>query len=795
PYLSPDQKQKIKQMLLFKPELLTKQSELKFNKIRKNLGLSKYREFNLENDKRTGLKGDITAYRLSAKNCFGKKWFSLSDKEQKFVVEKLLKEQNENKLIKWLSVKYSLPEENAKNISYLSLPDGYGRLSEKAINKLMPYLEQGLFYTNACAKAGYTDQIPQEKYDFLPYYGEVLPKNVIGGSNEAEDKPKMGDPIAQYEKYYGKINNPTVHIALNQLRKFINELIKTYGQPDEIVIELARELKIGIKKQQEIEKQQATNKKKNLLINKELESIGVTPNYDNRMKYKIWEELNKDPIKRCCPFTGKQISITDLFSPEFEIEHILPFSRTYDNSIANKVISHKPANQYKGNRSPYEAFGNSLDGYEWDEIAVRAEGLPANKKWRFQAEAMQKVQGDEQDIIARMLNDTRYMSRVARKYLQFICEPNKVWSVPGRLTALLRDKWNVNVHSLLCEGNYEKDRTEHRHHCIDAFVVACTNRGILQKISTAANNTIKRGRLIENMPEPIYDFDKKGRAQLKNIIENMVISHKPDHKGAAQAIKNHSTSAPLHKETAYGFLADSKKNKNKIILTSRKNLSKLCDDKPKKIIRNIEKIIDDKIRTDLLALIKDKTKDEIIKIVNDYSNKANIKKIKIKEEKTKDTIIPVKDKSGRAYKWYVSGNNYCAEVYCIERKNCDGKCIDCKKRGQAVWQSEIISNYQAHQTGFVSVWRKNHPTAKLMMRLFINDMVAYEENGKTKICRVFKLNKSNATIYLRDNNIAKQDKELTGRSAKWLKERFARRIAVDILGRVKDPYRRKNRCL
>lgn len=135
-------------------------------------------------------------------------------------------------------------------------------------------------------------------YDELPYYGEAMPKQAIGGTFAAADK---ADP----EAYFGKINNPTVHIALNQVRKLVNELVKRYGHPAEIVVELARELKMGRQEKAEFEKMQSENTKDNERIEKELERIGVKNSYDNRMKYKLWEDLADDPVQRVCPFCGK----------------------------------------------------------------------------------------------------------------------------------------------------------------------------------------------------------------------------------------------------------------------------------------------------------------------------------------------------------------------------------------------------------------------------------------------------------------------------------------------------------
>lgn len=109
------------------------------------------------------------------------------------------------------------------------------------------------------------------------------------------------------------------------------------------------------------------------------------------MMYKIWERLAENPSQRCCPFSGRPISVSDLFSGAFEIEHLIPFSRSFDDSINNKVISSRDANRFKAERTPYEAFGNSPGNYKWEEIVARSENLPREMQWRFSADAMENL--------------------------------------------------------------------------------------------------------------------------------------------------------------------------------------------------------------------------------------------------------------------------------------------------------------------------------------------------------------------------------------------------------------------
>lgn len=775
PCLTAEQKHEIKQFLLNEPSELKKDGTITFDKLRKKLHLSES-TFNLEDDKRKDLKGDKVMKDFSSKDYFGPQWLGFSDGIRDEIILRLLEETDEQAILPWLIKTYSVSPENAERISDYRLPDRYSRLSVKAMQKILPFLEAGQLYSDACRSAGYhhSDFRPGEKLNQLPYYGEALPKRVIGGTLEYKDKPQDNAPTAQYEKYYGKINNPTVHVGLNQLRKLVNSLIDTYGHPAEIVVELARELKLNNEQRDKIKKEQAENKKRNERINAILVENGIAETYQNRLRYKLWEELANEPEKRCCPFSGRQISITDMFSHEFEIEHLIPFSLSFDDSPANKTLSYRQANRDKGNRTPYEAFGHNPAGYDWQEISARAENLPANKKWRFQPNAMEKIKGDGNDMIARQIHDTQYLSRTAKEYLAHICDPNKVWVIPGRLTALLRDKWGVNLNALFSQGPNKKDRLDNRHHAIDAFVAACTTHRNLELISLASANSFT-DRLIAHMPPPMENFETHGREKLKQLLASMVISHKPDHKGAEQAVKQHSTTGELHQATAYGFVEE---KDDKIILTVRKSLDALFDKDIKKLKKNIESIRDPKIKEKLLNIILVET--DIEKIKGEIENN-NIRRVRILDERSKSVVFSLKDKHGKPYKWFAYGNNYCADIYC-------------PLAPVPKWQCEVIPAYCAHQPNFIPEWRKKYPAAKLIMRLFQNDMVAYEENGETVYARVQKMNNSDSLIFFVPHTIAKPDDKSSRKfSAKQLQERRLRRIAVDMLGRVKDPLKKRNR--
>ncbi|MDD3183509.1 MAG: type II CRISPR RNA-guided endonuclease Cas9 [Alphaproteobacteria bacterium] len=752
--------------------LLSKKA-LTFKGMRRMLKLGDSVKLNLESDKREELKGDSTAYALSNNKAFGDKWVRLSEEEKEHIVTMIFEEQDSEKLQNHLMEKHNLKPENAEFVSEINLVEGYGRLSKKAIQKMLPYLEEGDVYADAAQKAGYhhSDTRTGEVFDLLPYYGEILPNQVIGGTGAEEDKDNP-------ERYFGKINNPTVHIALNQVQKLVNAIIASYGKPDEVVIELARDLK---EPADEINKDQAKNAKDNKRINAELEKLGVKQNYRNRMLFKLWEDLAQDPKLRCCPFSGIQISAADIFSGKFEEEHLLPFSRSFNDGRSNKVLSHIDWNRRKGNRSPYEAFGHEAF---WTEILARAQNLPSNKRWRFKEDAWAQAEGKD-GAIARLLNDTRYMSRLAKDYLSAVFDnekgKSKVWATTGQMTALLRDKYGLN--NLLGEDDNIKERGDHRHHAIDAFVIGLSDRGTMHMLSEAANRMEttdglweKRRKLVEKLDDPFPQF----RESLRERLEKIVVSYKPDHGNAQKAVRAALpyTVAPLHEQTALGYIRLGDK-KGAYLMATRVPLDSIVKRK------DIEEIANSCIREALLTATKDLKEGEVEwkKAIADYAAQTGTKKVRVHTERKIKALIGIKKTPQESpYKYYVTGGNYCAEIFCPNKGEQAGK-----------WQCKVISNFDAHQKSFIPQWKCDHPTAKLVMRLQIDDMVAYEKDGKTVICRVKKITRtdSGGVIYLRPHLIAKEeaDKLSWGSSASSMQAANTRKISVDIIGRVRDPQK------
>ena len=593
---------------------LEKNNKRTFTQIKKLLGLGGAVQFNFEDPKRQELKGNTTSAILSKEAHFGLAWFNFDEVKQDAIVMQLVKEENEAKLVRWLKEKIGVDEKRAEAIANVGLPEGYGSLCELALARILPELRSDVVtYDKAVQAAGFdhhshiSPSVTGEILLELPYYGEPLQRHVGFGSND----PKDND-----EKRYGKIANPTVHIGLNQVRLVVNALIKRYGHPSEVIVELARDLKQSKDQRDEESKRQTENQKRNQRLRVDIARVlGISEERvrrDDIEKMILWEELNqKNVADRQCPYSGVQISVTMLLSDEVEIEHILPFSQTLDDSLNNKTVVLRKANRVKGNRTPWDAFGaQSTAGFDYAGILARAEQMPKGKRYRFGEDGYQRWLKDDAGFLPRALNDTRHMSKVAFEYMKLICPNTRV--IPGRMTAMLRAKFGLND---VLGLNGEKNRNDHRHHAVDACVIAVTDQGLLQRFakSSASAREQQLNRLVENMPLPWESY----RDHVRRAIDAIWVSHKPDH----------SHEGAMHNDTAYGLCGDGKVSVHKMVEGKRERI------------------------------------EESLKVIEFTSAKAN----------DRHGVLP--DGKPRPYKGYKGDSNYCIEIVRNEKGMWEGEVI------------------------------------------------------------------------------------------------------------------------
>ena len=722
-------------------DLLLSKEKPSFKEIRKVINKTEsFYQFNYkDNDK---IVGSYTISNLSNKKFFGSKWFDYSVQEQENIWHVLSFFDDREKLKEYAIKNWSFDEERATKISKFNLKEGYSNLSRKAINTILPFLQKGFMYDISVSLAGVKNVLDtswgaHENFimDNVP---EIVRSNLRGGYIEPLKKMMVREfncTAKQLKKLYHhsstieiekildrlpvnidadreiqKIKNPVVITALFEIRKLVNEIIDTYGKPSEIKVELARDLKASKKNRLETRKQQQNLEKENDRVKGELEKLNQRLNHINILKYKLWEECN-----HTCPFTGKIITISQLFTGEVQIEHIFPWSRSLNDSFNNKTLCFADENRAKGNKTPYEFYSNQGD-QKWEAIKLQSLSCFKTKanypKCYNKFKHFVKKKHDE-DFISRQLNDTRYISKEAKNYLSKIC--SKVLVAPGQMTATLRHHWGLN--SLLNKEDETKTRDDHRHHAVDALVMACSTRSHLQELSK--RNRYHKNYELKDFPDPWLNF----RPDAEEAIEQILVSHKQQkslltvrtHKTKKNGIvyKNIGVAArgQLHKESIYGLRKAPNSNKAFHI---RKPLESLTTEK------HLEKIVDDSIRFLVLkrinflgGFIKGKIPKETFFIVDDNGEKkpqiflpnrngnpVPIKKVRIKEniggaEKLKENINQ-----------YVNPrNNHHVLIY----KNFEGNLkedvvtfwtvVERKRQGQDIYQlpkdgKEIITTLQ-----------------------------------------------------------------------------------------------------
>ena len=764
-------------------ERLRSGKDINLEKPLKGLGLPPGATFNLSRGGRKKLKGDEVTAKLAKDGLFGKRWLPLS-LEKRNEIAKFLLEIQEPEAVRQRAIEdWDLNDEQADAVANVVLPSGYGNLSVKAIGKLLPHMDEGeLGYSDAVKKAGYrshSDFRDGKAHDRLPYYGQALERDVVGANPEID--PEIDGEVARY----GRIGNPTVHIGLNQIRRVVNRIIARYGKPHEIVVELARDLKSNARQRREYERTQREGGERNKRFTECLESAEIAPTASTLQKLRLWEEQGS-PQALVCPYTGANLSFEMVVSSQTQVDHILPFGRTLDNSMSNKVVCVAGSNQTKRDKSPYEAFGHNPPGYNYDEILSRADKLLPNKKWRFKPDAMERYD-EESGFLDRQLNETAYLSRTARSYLAHLYDEKtegriRVRVIPGRMTALLRRGWGLEgMLRELKEGETPgKQRDDHRHHAIDAFVVANTTQGLLHQFANAAgSDTDVTERLASHAPPPWPGFD---RNQVKPFLNRMVVSHKPDHGTRNDRGK---TTGQLHNATAYGLIELSYVGPSKVVV--RKPLSAL------KRPKDLEAVRDPALRDALKRLWDEVAADggKPAKFVSRAEHEGvlmtgrrrRVRRVRMVE---KQRVIPIRDRDGKAYKGYKPDSNEFADVWQMR----DGS-----------WKTVVVPTFDANQPGFnIEKDRprdrsgRTDPTARHLMRLRIDDMGAVGEGAGRRILRVRQFDGAKGLVYMDDHNEAnaadRTRKKLLKEfkpSARQLKAFGFRKVGVDEMGRLLDP--------
>lgn len=508
---------------------LGQSKEMTFDDIRKKLGLTETSRFNLEESGQKNLKGNFIEWNLRV--VFKKKYDELPEEMRDEIIRELLNLEDEDILKRYAAERWCLDEKATERLLKTKLASGYLHLSEKALKKLLPHMEAGKTYMEAVTAAGY----------------------------ERRDQRTVHSTNKLSRKDIPEITNPLVRAALYQLRRVVNAVVREYGVPAKIRVEMVRDLKNSKERREEIKKESLKNRRRNEDAWKRLEEgFGVAdPSMDDIVKYKLWEECGHE-----CPYTGNAIPKEALLSPEVEVEHIIPYSRSLDDSYMNKTLCFANENRnIKHNKTPWEAYGHNED--KWGGALKRIQRLPMPKKARFY---MKEIPAD---FISSKLKDTAYIAREARAFLEKTAGKDNVQIGKGQITETLRRLWGINT---VLGADGEKNRKDHRHHAVDAVVVALTSPKVLKLMSEAGRKSA--GARIRDFKQPWEGF----RDEVRQMIDKIIASYRVQRKA----------SGPLHEETNYGIL-DKKDKKDQPMYAIRKPLSALTK-------KEITLIADEKVR-------------------------------------------------------------------------------------------------------------------------------------------------------------------------------------------------------
>lgn len=429
---------------------------------------------------------------------------------------------------------------------------GYANKSAKAIGRILPYLIEGMMYSEACAQAGFDH------------------------SRRIDPSRPLLTSLPQIKK--NELRQPIVEKILQQLVNIVNALLEKEGYIDEIRVELARELKQSKDERNETFKRNNQNERQNKEYAERIKEYGFTPTRNRIMKMKMWTES-----EHSCMYCGQPVDVKEfLQGADVEREHIIPRGLLFDNSFTNQVCACRNCNSKKGMRTAYD-FIEAEKGEEGLRAYIEHINYLFDKKQisrskfnrllvSHRAYLDRKAQGKEteedkllwENFIDRQLRQSQYIARKSVEMLQQVCKD--VYITSGEVTHTVRRLWGYNdiLHNLNFE-RYKKaglttmvtqlqsgkeveverikgwnKRLDNRHHAVDALAIACTTQSMIQRLNTPSAS---REELLEELkkmdehtiyPESnllgkwLYVQPHISYSHAKEEIDKIIISQRPN---------------------------------------------------------------------------------------------------------------------------------------------------------------------------------------------------------------------------------------------------------------------------
>ncbi len=459
-------------------------------------------------------------------------------------------------LIEHLQQRYNLSNEHAQILAGVTFEEDYGSLSNKALLKLLPHMRQGMMYSEACAEV----------------YG-THSRNSL--TTEENNERALTEHIALLPK--GALRNPVVEKILNQMGHVVNQIIDTYGRPDEIRVEMAREMKKTAKQRADATKAISDNtKKREEAVERLRGKFGIAnPSRNDILRLMLYDELAPNGYKTL--YSNQHIEEGMLFSDLIDIEHIIPQALMFNDSFQNKTLEFRTVNIEKGKQTAYDyvALKYGADGLEQYMARIKSCGL-SSSKIGYLSMTLADI---PTDFLNRDLNNTQYIARQAMEMLRNVART--VTATTGSITALLREHWGLidimqelnwskyeaagmiitkerrNGQTLTSIKNWSK-RNDHRHHAMDALTIAFTRpayinflnhltaRGVDSKIIDIENRYMSRNEHNKLLFLPPFGTRSSFRQCAKEKLEEILVSIKAKNKVVTRNTNTTTTHGKKH---------------------------------------------------------------------------------------------------------------------------------------------------------------------------------------------------------------------------------------------------------
>jgi len=733
--------------------LLT-EGDLTIPKARKAAGLPKSATLSIERGGEKRLVGHRTDAKL--RPVFGAdRWDGLSEFEKYAVVHALRSFRDRDALRRHGVRRWGLQGEAADAFADTTLEEDHAAHCREALEKLVVRMERdGLSYSEARK-----DEFPES----------------FTSSDPVDELP----PLEDWEK---DLRNPSVSRALTELRKVVNAIVRRWGKPERVHLELARDLKSG-RSRREQQSRRMRNREKDR--ERAAAAIASKLGIHGPKRWMIEKWLLAEECGWVCPYTGRHFGAADLLgtNSQFDVEHIWPMSQSLDNSYLNKTICYHEENRSrKKGRSPVSA-------YSAEELAPMLERVRAFKADPFmKREKLRRFTDPVEDGFSnRHLQETRYIGRMACDYIGLlyggraedvgeVTRRQRIMTPSGGLTAWLRRGWGLDA---VLSDDDGKNRDDHRHHAIDAIVVACADQAAIQRLSDAARRmeSVQKERPFDSVEHPWDGFVESVAAAIEPIVVSRRVSKK--------------VRGGLHKDTIYSKPHHSKaRGEHHRTRTELSALTAADLDKGR--------IIDKRAEAAIRAKLDELGEPNPAKAFKDPANLPTVrgrdgKPVKLRRVRVVESVKPTTIGRGMSERRVKSESNYHTVVYELPGD-----------RGGGKWAHAVVSLLDAaaiakpgapgrENGAAVPILPTLPPDARVLFTLANGECLEMEDPKQPGVRDVFRvLAISNGEIKVirthdaRSSAISGKDRiRITGKGDN-LRKLGARKVRVTLLGEVVD---------